>query len=179
MVQMFSWFRAEAVRASWRKRSSAPELWATSRGRNLSATWRPRVTSSASYTTPMPPRPSSRRTLKCETIEPIKGNSQDSHLTDSRNTGQIKSREAERLAADEILLNLLFHELGESASLLIVDAEAAVFWGHMPERKLQCLFWRGQLANFHRRAGDILRCVISRVLVDILVHHDRPEGGDL
>jgi hypothetical protein len=58
MVQIFGWFSAEAVRASGKKRPSA--FWSRDScgGRNFSATLRPRLRSSASQTTPIPPLPS-------------------------------------------------------------------------------------------------------------------------
>ena len=57
-VQMPGWLRAEAARASRWKRERESASWASSAGRNLSATCRPSLVSSASYTTPMPPLPS-------------------------------------------------------------------------------------------------------------------------
>src|SRR2546425_8401587 len=61
MVQMLGWFSAEAARASRWKRSSASGVLASSSERNFKATWRPRVMSWASYTTPIPPPPSFRQ----------------------------------------------------------------------------------------------------------------------
>ena len=57
-VQMPGWLSAEAARASRWKRSSVAASCASSAGRNFSATCRPSLVSSASYTTPMPPLPS-------------------------------------------------------------------------------------------------------------------------
>jgi hypothetical protein len=54
IAQMLGWFRAEAARASRRNRSSACGSLASSAGRNLRATRRRNLRSSASYTTPKP-----------------------------------------------------------------------------------------------------------------------------
>ena len=61
-VQIPGWFNADAARASRWKRSSDGVSWASSGGRNFSATLRPRRESSASYTTPIPPLPRRRTT---------------------------------------------------------------------------------------------------------------------
>ena len=60
-VQMPGWFRAEAARASRSNRSSIGASCASCAERNFTATLRRSRVSSASYTTPMPPAPSSRR----------------------------------------------------------------------------------------------------------------------
>ncbi len=62
---------AAAARASRRSRplpSSSPEG-----GSTLSATWRPRVRSSAAYTTPIPPLPSSERMVYLPSTSPAQG----------------------------------------------------------------------------------------------------------
>ena len=59
-VQMPGWFRAEAARASRSNRSSIGASCASADERNFTATFRRSRVSSASYTTPMPPAPSSR-----------------------------------------------------------------------------------------------------------------------
>src|SRR6516162_4651240 len=61
IVQMLGWLRAEAARASRRKRSKACGSFARSSGKNFRATGRPSSTSSALYTTPIPPPPSFSR----------------------------------------------------------------------------------------------------------------------
>src|SRR5271157_3454506 len=71
MVQILGWFRAEAERASCRKRSSPPAAWLSSGGRNLMATCRPSRVSSASYTTPIPPLPSLDTIEYCPMVRPI------------------------------------------------------------------------------------------------------------
>src|SRR5215208_6766138 len=57
---MFGWCSAAASRDSRTNRSRKSALSLSPGPRNLSATRRPRCTCSARYTTPMPPRPSSR-----------------------------------------------------------------------------------------------------------------------
>ena len=61
IVTMFGWFSAAAARASRSKRSRLSGSLATRSGSTLSATRRWSFVSSASYTSPMPPRPISRR----------------------------------------------------------------------------------------------------------------------
>src|SRR5690242_5718542 len=124
----------------------------------------------------MPPRPNSRSTLKCETVEPIKGDSQESHLTGARNAGQIESREAERLAAHEQRnpLVLLLLKICERTRLLIVHAQTALFRRHVSERQLQAFLRRWEFADLHWGAGNVLGCIVSRALADILIHHDGP-----
>jgi hypothetical protein len=57
IVTMLGWLRAASARASRRKRSRRSRSAATSEGRTLTATSRPREVSVALYTAPMPPRP--------------------------------------------------------------------------------------------------------------------------
>src|ERR1700726_2662169 len=73
MVQIFGWFSAEAARASRRNRSSAVGSFATSPGRNFSATCRSRLTSSALKTTPIPPPPNFSIMRKWEIVCPESG----------------------------------------------------------------------------------------------------------
>src|ERR1700688_171196 len=81
MVQMLGWFRADAARASRRKRSNANGSCAVSSGRDLRATSRPREVSSALYTTPMPPEPSGPSTRQWEIVWPVKEEDDPDWLT--------------------------------------------------------------------------------------------------
>src|SRR5689334_19742681 len=126
----------------------------------------------------MPPRPNSRMTLKCETVEPIKrmlaGETSYGRENGRSNQAKVESSHLNHRVASDVRLLFLFVKLSKSACLLMIDAQAALIFRHVPESELQVLLRRRKFADFHRGSRNILRRIIGRALVDVLIHPTRP-----
>src|SRR5688572_15131911 len=133
MVATFACETAAAARASARRRARSTGLASAAAGSVLSATSRPRSTSSARCTTPMPPRPSGPRIRKCPSFCPRMANPRRSIALRFGSHHAVRApvdrdlRAGRRLHADERehrLGAVLRRDLGAEEVLLLVVLDA-------------------------------------------------------